>query len=172
MATEDNAVVRYGCAFCRSGSEDAVARQIGLLYSPIFAFSVYQEKHKSTNGNRSIICERILPGYVFFATDIHCPVDLFLNIPALIRVLRYSNNEWMLDSLDEKYAKWIIDNEGIIRVSEAKRIGDNVVFTSGYLKNYRGNILKIDKHNRNCLTQLVFGGVAFMRWIPFVFVDN
>ena len=172
MATEDNAVVRYGCVFCRSGSEEAVARYIGLLYSPIVAFNVYQEKHKSTNGKRSIIRERILPGYVFFATDKHCPVDLFLSISALLKVLRYSNKEWILDGLDAKYAKWIIDNEGIIRVSEAKRVGDKVIFTSGYLKNYYGNIIKIDKHNRNCLTQLAFGGVSYRRWIPFVFVDN
>ncbi|MDR1598299.1 MAG: hypothetical protein LBS11_00195 [Oscillospiraceae bacterium] len=163
---------KYGCAFCKSGLEDTVAKQMGLLDKTLAAYSVYQMKHKSSNGKRSFTKTRVFPGYVFFEAADSCPIGLLRNIPALIRVLTRGDGEWQLEGKDKLYARWIIEHQGIIGVSECVRVGDKLVFISGYLKDYEPFILKIDKHNRNCYVALVFSNVSYNIWAPFVFTDE
>lgn len=55
----------YGCVFCITGKEQAVAECIQQVCPEVRATAVFQEKYKSVCGKKSKIKAVVLPGYVF-----------------------------------------------------------------------------------------------------------
>ncbi|GHU76910.1 hypothetical protein AGMMS49992_23440 [Clostridia bacterium] len=85
----------------------------------------------------------------------------------MIHILSYIDGDWVLQGGDYEFARWVIDNKGIIDVSKACTIGGKIVFTSGLLKDYQGSIKRIDKHRGNALLEVMLGKTPFRIWVAF-----
>ena len=72
---------------------------------------------------------------------------------------------------DLEYAKWVLDVEGMLSVSEAIKIDGKVKIIAGALKKLEGNIVEYSKKNRNCCVEIDFLGQKTRTWLPFDWVD-
>lgn len=161
----------YGCMFCETGREDAVAAYINHRYPQIEALPVAQMKHKSQNGQRSYVRHIMLPGYIFFKTrESMLPLEL-TRIPGVFRVLYAEGREWQLKHENRAFAKWVYDCSGLIDVSKVYVEGEAVRIVDGPLRDIQGNILKVDKRNRNCLVGLRFNDNLFRVWMAFDYIQ-
>ena len=165
---------RYTCVFCKTGSEQSVANAIMTLFPGLYATPVRQIKHQSTNGVKSLKEHILLPGYVFISV----PFDIAgINmydcgrLPDVYRLLTDGEGHWELQGPDEVFARWIINNNGLIGLSQAYIAGDKVQLLSGPLKVREGNIIKIYRRGRNGRTEFGFDGRARRVWLAFDFTE-
>lgn len=165
---------RYTCVFCKTGSEHFVAREIMTQFPGLYAAPVRQIKHQSTNGVKSLKEHILLPGYVFISVPFdNIGVNLYDcgRLPDVYRLLTDGEGNWALQGTDEAFVRWIINNKGMIGLSQAYMAGDKVQLLSGPLKEREGNIIKIDRRGRNGLIEFVFDGRARRVWLAFEFTE-
>lgn len=165
---------RYTCVFCKTGSEQSVAYAIMTLFPGLYATPVRQIKHQSINGIKSHKEHILLPGYVFISVPFDIiGVNLYDcgRLPDVYRLLKDGEGHWELQGADEAFAHWIINNKGLIGLSQAYMAGDKVQLLSGPLKEREGNIIKIDRRGRNGLIEFMFDGRARRVWLAFEFTE-
>lgn len=170
---EDPQDMQYGCVFCRTGQERFVAYALSEKYEGVEATAVTQIKHKSLNGTKSTEEHILLPGYVFFRTRDQAPPFYDIHyIHGVIRLLRGASGQWWLLDDDCRFAHWVFDNGGQIGLSKAAySVGDKVRILSGPLKDYEGNLIKIDRRSRNGQIEIRFDERVWRIWLAFEFVD-
>lgn len=162
----------YGCIFCLTGAEDAVAGQLRLLAEVSEAFVVKKVQHKSEDGVKSHTERVMLPGYVFFRADESADgYRILRSIDSAIRLLTYGSH-WALRGDDLTFAKWVFGHDGTLGLSKAYMAGDRVVIESGPLKELEGVIQKVDRHNRNGLVRIEFAGRQINVWLAFELVTG
>lgn len=155
----------YGCLFCATGKERAVAERTRLADASVRAFAARQEKHKTTKGQKSKVDEIFLPGYVFFETD-RKTLDWLPRLD-VIRVLTYGEGIWQLAGEDERFARWLFQYDGLLSFSKAYREGDQIRIASGPLKDMEGQITKVDKRGRSGQVALRFAQKTIRVWLGF-----
>jgi transcriptional antiterminator NusG len=162
----------YGCAFCATGKEEAVARSIEKTSFGVRAMTVRQIKRKSLGGRTSLIDQVAFPGYVFIEVEpvetsiLHLPRE---NVKALLTT---PNSGWKLSGSDERFAKWVFSIGGLITLSDAHMEGDRVRIINGPLKDLEGYIRKIDKRNRNGQIALMFNNRTVTAWLGYEMVET
>ncbi len=151
--------------------EKSVEKALAEQKQGIKAKAVYQLKHKSEQGRKSTVEHVLLPGYVFFQSETDFKSDDFIRVPHMIRVLRNQDRSWWLEGQNEEFARFVFNHDGVIGLSKARKVGDHVTILSGPLKEMSGNIVKIDRHNRNGQVEFQFDGRVWKVWLPFVLVE-
>ncbi len=167
----ENAQKTYGCLFCATGKELAVARRIQAARDGVRAVAARQEKHKTVRGVKSRIEEIFLPGYVFFETDARMESLDWLPRLDVIRVLHYGDKYWQLIGEDERFAKWLFKYDGVLSFSKAYKEGEQVRIVSGPLKDMEGYITKVDKRGRSGQVAVRFDSRVIKVWLGFEIVD-
>ena len=170
-STED---FQCACIFCKTGSEQSVARAIMRLYPALYAQPVRQVKHQSVKGIKTLKEHMLLPGYVFISVPRDdSGINLYncARLPDVYRLLTDSEGHWALWGSDERFARWVINNRGIIGLSRAYKAGDKVRMLSGPLKEMEGNIIKIDRRGRNGLIEVTFDGHTKQFWLAFEYTE-
>lgn len=163
---------QYGCVFCRTGQERFVAQALTAKYEGLETLVVTQVKHKSLKGIKSTEEHILLPGYVFFQVQGKAPPFYDIrNVQGVIGLLCYAFGEWRLADHDYRFARWIFEHGGVIGLSRAYHVGDKVRILSGPLKDYEGNLVKIDKRSRNGQVEIRFDGKVWKIWLAFELVD-
>lgn len=160
----------YGCLFCTTGKEMAVARMIENLCPEVRAIAARQEKHKSVQGVKSKVEAVILPSYVFFEAPAEMENVPWMPATDVIRVLSYEG-DWRLAGEDERFTKWLFQYDGILRFSTAYREGERIRIVSGPLKDMEGQIKRIDKRGRSGQVALRFNGRTVLIWLGFDLVN-
>lgn len=164
--------VSYGCVFCRTGREAAVARALEQQYPGLEAVRLTQVKHRSVNGVKSTREQVIFPGYVFFRVPSE---DVFTGavhrIADVLRLLAAPGGDWALAGTDARFAQWVFENKGIVGMSEAHKVGDKVVVHSGPLKALEGQVLKVDRRSRNELVAFQFDDRVWKIWLGYEVVN-
>ncbi len=170
VATSDGAVTWRGCLFCMTGKENQVASRIEILWPGAKAYSLSAIKRRSRKGVKSIETEVIMPSYVFFEVD-----EGFMPKPpfpdGVIRILKNTDMSWKLTGRDHRFARWVVAHKGVLKLSQAYKVGDRIVIHQGPLKDLEASILKIDRRNRNGLVQLEIGNKRVRSWLPFEIVE-
>ena len=161
----------YGCLFCITGNEMAVANQIQFLYPTRRAVAARQEKFKSVNGKKFKVEAVLLPGYVFFQAPRNMLYLPWLRLPDVIRVLKL-DGAWQLFGDDERFAKWIFQYDGLLGFSKAYKEGERIRIHSGPLKDMEGQIQRIDKRGRSGQVALEFDNKTIMVWLGFDLLDS
>ena len=162
----------YGCVFCKTGHEKLVANAINQRYDALRALAVSQLKHKSTNGIKSVHEQILLPGYVLFrAYEEKLPLYDFQSVQGVIQVMRNTSGDWRLGLHDRGFADWVFCQGGLIGISSVYDVGDRVRIYSGPLKDYEGNIIKVDRRSRNGLVEIQFGSKIWRLWLAFEMLD-
>lgn len=161
----------YGCLYVATGTESHTVQLLETLFPQLQAYAVKRVKHRQTNGIRSFETEVLLPGYLIFT----CPADFVPNqlyqLRNVRRLLRYKNSEWQLQGEDLAFAQWVVRLGGEIGLSKAIHEGSSIRIVSGPLKDCEGQIIKVDKHRRNCLVSLGFDQQLLKTWLAFDWLE-
>lgn len=162
----------YGCVFCRTGQEKVVAELLERKYEGLKATAVYQIKHKSVQSRKTTEQVVVFPGYVFFYTEAENAVFPDIgHMSGVIRLLQGQEGQWTLSGQDFEFASWVFKQGGLIGLSKVYRENDKVKVLSGPLKDYEGNILKIDGRSRNALVEFRFDERIWKVWMAFEWLD-
>lgn len=165
---------RYACVFGKTGLERQIARAIERNFPGLTARAVVQVKHQSRNGVKSLVEAVSLPGYVFIAVPPDCGhINLYdcARVPDVFRLLTDSEGDWTLRGSDRDFARWAIDHDGLIGLSQACRIGDRVRLLSGPLKELEGYVVKIDRRGRNGQIEISLNGQTRRLWLAFEYTQ-
>ncbi len=144
------------CAFCRTGSEEAVARAISQNDPELVALAprrILTEKRQGKWEERTV---SLLPGYVFLYVDRDMPIKLKAHAQNLYKILEYERGIARLSGQDEEYGLWVYRNQGQIKPSKVLIDGDNILAVDGLLKDFKGKIVKVDKHKKRVWVEFEF----------------
>jgi len=165
--SQENEDYAYGCVFTLTGKEDFVARDLKQHCPEIEAMSMKREKHMSRNGVKSVVLERMLPGYVFFRAPNRADYITGFSMLNIIKILRTGEGDWRLYGPDRRFAEQIFGYGGVLRFSKAYREGDKVRIIEGPLKDFEASISRIDKHGRSGEVTINFNGRELRVWLGF-----
>jgi hypothetical protein len=162
----------YGCISCPCGKETHVAASVMRCNSKMIATAVSQTKRRTRQGVTTMQNEIVLKGYVIFMIPKSASVFDLLPEHEGLKVLTYSDGDWRLYGDDERYAKWVFQYDGLIGMSRAYRLGDQIHIIDGPLKDMEGCITRIDKRNKSGQVTLVFGGRVVKIWLGFELIKR
>jgi len=160
----------YGCVFCRTTREKSVAKSLEEQYPGLKATAVSQTKHRSEQGRKYTVDQILLPGYVFFHTELESLTEP-IRVQDVIRLLKNPKGSWRLMESDARFAEFVFEHNGTIGLSKVRNVGDKVIVVEGPLKEMQGYITKIDRHRRNALVEFRFDDRVWKAWLAFELVE-
>ncbi|MCI9632866.1 MAG: antiterminator LoaP [Ruminococcus sp.] len=107
------------------------------------------ERWTKIRGERTMIMSRLFPGYVFIETD--RIEDFYIRlrrIYAMTKVLRIGEEMTPIQKEEEDYLRRLGGDDHVVKYSEGYIEGDNLVVTSGPLKDFMGKVKKVLRHKR------------------------
>ena len=159
------------CLFTLSGLEINIANELNKLYDYCLATPLLKMAHRSKNGVRYDVEEVLLSGYIF----VYLPKDREINYlrsnSYYFKILSNKNDNGRLNYEDLEYAKWVLDVEGLLTMSQALKIDGKVRIVNGPLKKLEGHIVEYSKKNRNCCIEIELLGRTIKTWLPFEWID-
>lgn len=159
------------CLFTLEGLEVKLANELNKEYDYLIASPLMKMAHRSNNGEKYDVEEVLLGGYIFlYLPTFKDPYHIKSNYYSY-KILSRKNDDGKLTLGDLEYAKWVLDVEGMLSVSEAIKIDGKVKIIKGALKKLEGNIVEYSKKNRNCCVEIDFLGQKTRTWLPFEWVD-
>ena len=171
---ETNDVERaYGCVFCVTGKELAVAQHIERVCEDVRAIVARQLRQKTVHGQSHTEERALYLGYVFFDAAAH--EDRILGFPKnenILAILRSGKEDWRLYGNDAKFAEWLFSYEGLIPFSEAINEGDRVRIISGPLYDMRGSVVKFDKRHKSAQVAITICNRVVKTWLQFEIVEK
>ncbi len=162
----------YGCIFCLTGKEELVAENLERTNPDIRSSPVRQVKRKTSKGQVRHETSVIFPGYVFMEVPANWELDQRFPKDGVVSVLTYPGGDWRLCGNDEKFARWLFSCDGTIQISKAYREGGRIRIISGPLKDFEGQILRVDKRNKSGQIALTFENKVVKIWLGFELVDS
>ena len=139
----------------RSGQEDRVlelCKTFRHYYPDAYeeCFIPTYEKYRKVKGQPTKQLAHLLPGYLFFVSDHPQELQKLLKrIPEFAKTLGDDEVEFL-----QRYT----GEERILKMSEGYLVGSELVVTDGPLKDYQGEVMKIDRHKRTAVLELEFLG--------------
>lgn len=172
-----------GCFFCKSGKEEAVVQRFRTMLPNGKAVAPTRIRHRRTGD--TTIEERVflLPGYVFFEIDAETAtgerMQVFQNAlqalshgDSVLKLLRYSDDDWRLHGPDDQFAKMLLSIDGDINVSHAYfDEGRRIRILDGFLKDYEGSIVRVNKKNRTVEINVAFQQKKVSMWLGYEMVE-
>ncbi len=143
------------------GTEDKVLANIlrDISEEQDEAFILENERMYRIKGKWIKDRKPLFPGYLFVETADPTGFDVRLRRRYRpTKLLRMDGDIASLKPEEEEYLKLLGGKEHIVRYSEGYRRRDKVVITSGAFEGYRGEIKKLDRHNRVAWVELPFLG--------------
>lgn len=169
---EDNAVnMEYGCVFCRTGKETALAETLQTHLPGVEAFvpsKLRLRRHGGTADEEKVI---LFPGYVFFRAPADFPITKMNAYSETYFVLRSDEDHWQLYGADRDLAEQIYRSGGVVGFSKAWYEGDRIRIAEGFLKNHEGHIIRVNNRARTAQIQLDFVGRQTTLWLGFELID-
>lgn len=162
----------YGCLFCRSGLEKHIAAELKERW-PQIDFMV-PEKERIRRKNGEAIEERVVlfPGYIFIRTDAGLDVHSLVCVPNVYRLLSNAEKDWRLSGLDRTLAEKLFEAGGVIGLSTAYYDGDRIRITEGFLKEYEGEILRVNRRRKTAQIRVVIEEKEMQIWLGFELMDK
>lgn len=106
-------------------------------------------------GLRKSAC-RLLPGYVFFDSEVEPDWQSIHSCDAVLRILQYDDGERAMRDLDADFVAWLKKYNGTIEISHVMQAGTKLNFIDGPLKDIEGKIVKVNKNRKQ--VQVALGG--------------
>lgn len=122
-------------------------------------FVLLAEKMTKIHGKWSLVTGRMFPGYVFVETErIQDFYDRLKSIGAMTRILCTGQEMVPIYLEEEQYLRMLGGEEHIVRYSKGYIEGEELVVTSGALKECRGKVKKILRHRRLVVLEIPLMG--------------
>lgn len=162
----------YGCVFCVTGKEMAVARHIERVYCGVRTVAARQVKRRSSRGKTHTEEVILFPGYVFFKARTDEGVVRSFSNENIVSVLTSETGDWRLYGQDEKLVQWLFAYDGLISLSKVYQEGDQIRIIDGPLKDFEGQILRIVKRDRSAQVSISFCNRVVNVWLGFDIVEK
>lgn len=180
---------RYrGCFFCRGGKEAEVVRRFQDAFPDSRAIFPTCTRYRRTKDGAVEEHVALLPCYVFFELEAAreaAPSDhsdqplqgtenallVFSRQAHVLKLLRYTNQDWRLRGSDDAFAKVLLDAQGNIDVSQAYfDEGNRIRILSGFLKDYTGCVTRVNRKKRMVEVCVDFQDKKVCMWLGYELV--
>ena len=145
----------------RSRQEDQVLNEIKAVtkdYDAEIFLPKYETKRKF-NGQWKRMEQILFPGYLFLITDKVQPVyENLRKIPSLTKVLKTGDEFVPLNIEEIEFLKTFGKEDHVVRMSEGFIENENIIITTGPMKDWTGPIKKINRHKREAVIEVPFFG--------------
>lgn len=136
----------------RTGREDVVKELCRRMIGPEILEEVFipcYERMRRYEGQWHREQRPLFPGYLFLITDEIEPVfESLRQVPELTKILGDGVDFIPLHPEETEFLKKIGNEDHVAEMSVGFIVGDQVVITSGPMKDMEGRIRKIDRHKR------------------------
>ena len=158
----DEKAWRYGCLFCRTGTEATIAGYINQTITNVEAVAPTRTRHKTVAGKAVEDQVQLLPGYFFFRTESDKPLSLLTRITNVLKLLEYDNLSWELTGDDREFAEFLFDND-LLQSPHVTFINGKLHFEDGFLYGHDDAVLRVNRRKKTAEVKLWIDRLAF--WI-------
>lgn len=160
------------CLFCKTPRCASIASLLSNRpgYS---AISPKLVQRKWVKGSCVEEVRDLLPGYVFVYTEE--PLEAYDALRALdgvLRLLGRSEDGYRLDGEDERFARMLHDNGGVIGILRAFEAGDRIRLAADALPGYEGEIIQVDRRKGRAQVLIRFDEREIRLWVGFDLIGN
>jgi len=159
------------CLFCMSGSEIRLAQECNSLNENCLALPFLRAKRTREAGKRVLTQVPLLQGYVFLFVPKGYDIASLRRGEIAYRVLGRRENNDALAGEDLEYAKWVLNQHGVLDVAKAIQINDQVKIISGPLLDLQGCIIGFSRRKKNYHVQFEMMGHTVDAWLPYELVE-
>ncbi len=158
-------VWRYGCLFCRTGAEAAIAGYINQTMIGIEAIAPIRTRRKTVAGKAIEDQVQLLPGYIFFRTETDEQPTQLTHITHVLKLLEYDNLNWKLTGNDREFAEFLFDNE-LLQSPRVTFIDGKLHFEDSFLYGHDDAVVRVNRRKQTVEVRLEIDKLAF--WIGYV----
>ena len=168
MPEERYQQLKYGCIACRVGSEERLRWEMKDRMPNTTVIFPRKKRIRRLGGAALEEETPLFPGYVFFSTEEDRP-DLreFLRKDYVFKLLTNPDGDWMLRDSDRQFVEMLFASGGVIGFSKAFYEGDRIRILDGFLKNYEGSIIRLNKRARTAEVRVQFRGKSVSMWVGY-----
>ena len=160
----DEKMWRYGCLFCRTGAEAAIAGYINQTITDVEAVAPTRTRRKTVAGQVIEDQVQLLPGYIFFRTESDEPISRLTRITNVLKLLEYDNLSWELTGGDREFAEFLFDTD-LLQPPHVAFIDGKLHFEDGFFYGHDDAILRVNRRKRTAEVGLEIDQLAF--WIGY-----
>lgn len=157
----------YGCLFCMTGREHRIAEVLGEKNPDAFLFVPEKLRLRREMGVAHEERVILFPGYVFFSVPKGGELKRLHVEKLACRLLGEADDEWRLQGSDRLLVEKLRREEGLIGFSKAWYEGDRIRIQEGFLKEYEGNIIRVNRRARTAQVEIDFQGKKVSAWLGF-----
>lgn len=162
-----------GCLFCRTGKEQDVVRLLESLMPELSAIAPVKLRYRRTGGQAFEERVSLMPGYVFFETRETVLPGKLKGIENVLRLLTYPDGDWKLTGYDDQFTRMLFDAGGVIGFSKAVfNEGNRIQILDGFMKNYEGSIIRVNKRARTAEVSIDFQGKKITMWLGYELMES
>ena len=160
------------CLFCRTGRCDAVALALDRSL-PCRAISPKIVRRKWVSGKCLEEIRDCLPGYVFayFDEPVADPGKLWAQ-DGVLRLLGQREDGYLLQGEDLRFARMLLEKEGVIGIMKAYEEGDRIRLADTSLPGYSGEIVRVDRHRGRAQVLIRFDDREVKIWVGFDLIEK
>lgn len=162
----------YACIFCRSGMEERIARQIEENYPFIRALNPVKLRYRHVDGKPLEERVALFPGYIFVKLKDQDPLYQLKRSGLIYKILKDTDGNWLLTGSDRDFAEKMFETGGVFGFSQAFYENDKIHIVEGPLKDYDGQILKVNHRKRTAQVRMSVQGVQMNVWLGFELIEK
>ncbi len=170
------------CLFCEARIGDYVARGAGDKFPcrAIYPKQVQHRRSRKKKGGMEDVVHPLLPGYVFLYFDTEEGLDFLsrgdsmqqlARLDGVIRVLSYSDASPLLSGEDARFARMLLEKNGVIGKTLVYQEGDRIRLTSGAFEGLSTRILKVDRRCSRMQIEIPFARQYIKTWVEYEIVE-
>ncbi len=159
------------CLFTLEGIETKLADELNKKYDYLVVSPLLKMAHRSRGGEKYDVQEVLLGGYLFVFLPKDKEIFYIKSDNYYFKVLSKNTDSGKMVLKDLEYAEWVLEQEGVLSVSQAIKIDGKVKIVGGPLKNLEGVIVEYSKKNRNCCIEIELMSQKIKTWLPFEWID-
>ena len=162
-----------GCLFCKAGKERNAIQELRVCAPEMRAVAPVKLRARRVGGVTRAERVSLIPGYIFFEID---TLDLPFRLTKLenvLKLLTYTNGDWQLSGYDDQFARTMFENNGEIGFSKAVfDEGNRIRIIDGFLKDYEGNITRVNRRARTAEVCVEFQGKKIYMWFGYELMER
>jgi len=164
--------LQYGCIFCRTGRESEVASFMEHEFSGIKAVVPKKIRYRRSHGIATEEEVILFPGYVFFESQPELYIPNIVHHKDVYRLLTDPEGNWALHNSDEAIVRQFVSIGGKVGFSKAFYEGDRIRIADGFLKQYEGEIVRVNRRAKTAQIRIHLDGKLFSLWAGFEIVSK
>lgn len=158
------------CLYCEAGKSKYVAEMFMALLD-CKAIVPKQIQHTRSNGREVNRIHDLLPGYLFLYSETPINLPIFLWMPGVIRGLRNSGGEYVLQEADEAFALFLLEKKGIVGKTSVTAKEGRLEISPDSFRGMDVSILRVDRRNSRMQIEIRFLRQKIRTWVEFEIIQ-